>query len=130
MEAFPAFFPLNGARVVIAGDGEGADAKARLLASSPAKVERITGAAAAAGWTERRLRPVGNSSKAATPCYFYCVTKFRQSDRGAASQAAAPALMPALGGPTENGVEMILDSAGRSACATVSAAVCNTAVLG
>ena len=46
MEAFPAFFPLTGARVVIAGEGDGADAKARLLASSPARVERITGAAA------------------------------------------------------------------------------------
>ena len=51
------------------------------------------------------------------------------SDRGAASQAAAPALVPRLGGPTENGVEMILDSAGRSACATVSAAACKTVVL-
>src|ERR1022692_2142111 len=46
MEAFPAFFPLNGARVVIAGEGEGAEAKARLLASSPATVARLTGAAA------------------------------------------------------------------------------------
>jgi precorrin-2 dehydrogenase/sirohydrochlorin ferrochelatase len=46
MEAFPAFFPLTGARVVIAGEGEGADAKARLLAPSPAKLERLTGAAA------------------------------------------------------------------------------------
>jgi precorrin-2 dehydrogenase/sirohydrochlorin ferrochelatase len=46
MEAFPAFFPLSGRRVVIAGEGEGADAKARLLASSPAAVERITGAPA------------------------------------------------------------------------------------
>jgi len=46
MEAFPAFFPLSGRRVVIAGEGEGADAKARLLATSPATVERLTGAAA------------------------------------------------------------------------------------
>jgi precorrin-2 dehydrogenase/sirohydrochlorin ferrochelatase len=46
MEVFPAFFPLKGRRIVIAGEGEGADAKARLLASSPANVERIAGEAA------------------------------------------------------------------------------------
>lgn len=46
MEAFPAFFPLSGRRVVIAGEGEGADAKARLLAGSPATVTRLRGAAA------------------------------------------------------------------------------------
>ena len=46
MEAFPAFFPLRGAKVVIAGEGEGADAKVRLLAGSPASVERLTGDAA------------------------------------------------------------------------------------
>lgn len=48
MEAFPAFFPLKGARVVIAGEGEGAEAKARLLAGSPARLERVRGAAALA----------------------------------------------------------------------------------
>jgi precorrin-2 dehydrogenase/sirohydrochlorin ferrochelatase len=48
VEAFPAFFPLSGRRVVIAGEGEGAEAKARLLASSPATVERVTGGAALA----------------------------------------------------------------------------------
>jgi precorrin-2 dehydrogenase len=46
MEAFPAFFPLAGARVVIAGEGEGAEAKARLLAGSPARLERVRGGAA------------------------------------------------------------------------------------
>lgn len=46
MEAFPAFFPLSGRRVLIAGEGEGAEAKARLLAGSPATVERVTGDAA------------------------------------------------------------------------------------
>jgi precorrin-2 dehydrogenase / sirohydrochlorin ferrochelatase len=46
MEVFPAYFPLKGRRIVIAGEGEGADAKARLLASSPATVERISGEAA------------------------------------------------------------------------------------
>jgi precorrin-2 dehydrogenase/sirohydrochlorin ferrochelatase len=45
MDAFPAFFPLSGARVVIAGDGEGAEAKARLFAGSPAEVVRLTGEA-------------------------------------------------------------------------------------
>src|ERR1700677_4311125 len=43
MESFPAFFPLKGLRVVIAGDGEGAEAKARLLAGSPADLVRLTG---------------------------------------------------------------------------------------
>lgn len=46
MEAFPAFFPLAGRRVVIAGEGEGADAKARLLAGAPATVARLGGEAA------------------------------------------------------------------------------------
>lgn len=48
MEAFPAFFPLSGRRVVIAGEGEGAEAKARLLAGAPATVEWISGDAALA----------------------------------------------------------------------------------
>lgn len=43
MESFPAFFPLKGLRVVIAGDGEGAEAKARLLSGSPAEVMRLRG---------------------------------------------------------------------------------------
>ena len=46
MEAFPAFFPLSGRRVVIAGEGEGAEAKARLLAGSAATLERFAGEAA------------------------------------------------------------------------------------
>jgi precorrin-2 dehydrogenase/sirohydrochlorin ferrochelatase len=45
MDTFPAFFPLAGRRVIIAGDGEGAEAKARLLAGSPATVTRLTGEA-------------------------------------------------------------------------------------
>ena len=48
MEAFPAFFPLSGRRVVIAGEGEGVEAKARLLDGSPATLERITGETALA----------------------------------------------------------------------------------
>jgi precorrin-2 dehydrogenase/sirohydrochlorin ferrochelatase len=48
MEAFPAFFPLTGARVVIAGEGDGADAKARLLKGCPATIQRLRGDAALA----------------------------------------------------------------------------------
>lgn len=43
MDAFPAFFPLKDRKVVVAGSGEGAEAKARLLASSPAKLIRVEG---------------------------------------------------------------------------------------
>ena len=31
MDSFPAFLPLAGRRVVVVGEGEGADAKARLF---------------------------------------------------------------------------------------------------
>lgn len=48
MDVFPAFFPLAGATVVIAGEGAGAQAKARLFESSPARVVRLTGDDAAA----------------------------------------------------------------------------------
>ena len=41
MDAFPAFFPLQGRRVVIAGEGDAADAKARLFDGSPAMVTRL-----------------------------------------------------------------------------------------
>lgn len=43
MDAFPAFFPLAGRTVVIAGEGEAADAKARLFDGSPATVVRLGG---------------------------------------------------------------------------------------
>lgn len=46
MDAFPAFFPLAGRTVAIAGEGEAADAKARLFAGSPATLVRLTGEAA------------------------------------------------------------------------------------
>ncbi len=46
MDAFPAFFPLAGARIVIAGSGAGSDAKARLFEGSPAQVLRLAGEAA------------------------------------------------------------------------------------
>lgn len=43
MDAFPAFFPLAGRKVVVAGTGEAADAKARLFDGSPATLVRLTG---------------------------------------------------------------------------------------
>jgi precorrin-2 dehydrogenase/sirohydrochlorin ferrochelatase len=43
LDTFPAFFPLAGARVVIAGSGEAAQAKARLFEGSPATVVRLEG---------------------------------------------------------------------------------------
>lgn len=46
MDAFPAFFPLTGRTVVIAGVGAGAEAKARLFAGSPARILRIEDEAA------------------------------------------------------------------------------------
>ncbi|MCR5873554.1 siroheme synthase [Phenylobacterium sp. J426] len=42
MDAFPAFFPLAGRTVVIAGEGEAAEAKARLFEGSPATVVRLS----------------------------------------------------------------------------------------
>ncbi|MFN9711746.1 MAG: NAD(P)-dependent oxidoreductase, partial [Alphaproteobacteria bacterium] len=41
MDTFPAFFPLAGRSVAIAGEGEGAEAKARLFVGSPARVVRL-----------------------------------------------------------------------------------------
>jgi precorrin-2 dehydrogenase/sirohydrochlorin ferrochelatase len=46
MDAFPAFFPLAGRSVAVAGEGAAADAKARLFDGSPATVVRLSGAAA------------------------------------------------------------------------------------
>lgn len=46
MEIFPAFFPLAGRIVVVAGSGPAAEAKARLLAGSPARIVRLDGEAA------------------------------------------------------------------------------------
>jgi len=46
MDAFPAFFPLAGRSLVIAGEGEAAEAKVRLFAGSPATIVRLTGAEA------------------------------------------------------------------------------------
>jgi precorrin-2 dehydrogenase/sirohydrochlorin ferrochelatase len=44
MDAFPAFFPLSGKVVVIAGAGEPAQAKVRLFEGSPAAIRRLEGA--------------------------------------------------------------------------------------
>ena len=46
MHAFPAFFPLAGRIVAIAGSGEAAEAKARLFEGSPATLRRLEGEAA------------------------------------------------------------------------------------
>ena len=42
MDAFPAFFPLAGRKVVVAGSGEAAENKARLFDGSPATLVRLT----------------------------------------------------------------------------------------
>lgn len=46
MDAFPAFFPLAGRTVIVAGSGEAAEVKARLFEGSPAQVLRLDGPAA------------------------------------------------------------------------------------
>jgi precorrin-2 dehydrogenase/sirohydrochlorin ferrochelatase len=46
MDAFPAYFPLAGRRVVIAGSGRAAEAKARMFDGSPAVLVRVEGPAA------------------------------------------------------------------------------------
>lgn len=56
MDAFPAFFPLAGRTVVIAGTGAAAEAKVRLFDGSPAKVERLEG--------ERALDPTAYAGAA------------------------------------------------------------------
>jgi siroheme synthase-like protein len=46
LDSFPAYFPLAGRKVVIAGSGEAADNKARLFDGSPATLVRVDGPAA------------------------------------------------------------------------------------
>ena len=41
MDVFPAAFPLQGLRIVVAGDGEAGDAKARLFDGSPCELVRV-----------------------------------------------------------------------------------------
>lgn len=88
MDAFPAFFGLSGRRVVIAGEGEGADARARLLASSPAQVDRIVGPAAfdQAAYAGARLALIAH------PDVGYC-------EQAAAAARAAGALVNVLDHP-------------------------------
>ncbi|THD77984.1 MAG: siroheme synthase [Phenylobacterium sp.] len=43
MDAFPAFFPLTGRTVVVAGSGPAAEAKVRLFDGSPARLVRLEG---------------------------------------------------------------------------------------
>jgi precorrin-2 dehydrogenase/sirohydrochlorin ferrochelatase len=47
MNSFPAYFPLAGKRVIIAGEGEAAEAKARLFDGSPAQILRLDAVAGA-----------------------------------------------------------------------------------
>lgn len=81
MDAFPAFFPLRGARVVIAGDGDPAEAKARLFAGSPAEVIRLDPA--------RALDP-----EAYRGADLIFVASFDAGFRKAAAAAARPAGAP------------------------------------
>jgi precorrin-2 dehydrogenase/sirohydrochlorin ferrochelatase len=74
MDAFPAFFPLAGRIVVIAGSGEAAEAKARLFEGSPARLVRIDGPAATAPET-----------------YAGAILAFVASDDDAFAEAAAAA---------------------------------------
>ncbi|HEY3950017.1 bifunctional precorrin-2 dehydrogenase/sirohydrochlorin ferrochelatase [Phenylobacterium sp.] len=74
MDAFPAFFPLSGKTVVVAGSGEGAAAKLRLFESSPARLKTIDGAEA--------LRP---------DAYAGAVLAFVASDDEAFAEAAVAA---------------------------------------
>lgn len=68
MDAFPAFFPLAGREVGIAGEGEAADAKARLFVGSPARVVRLTAAEALdpASWVGMTLAFVAGDDEAWT----------------------------------------------------------------
>ncbi|MDR6626698.1 NAD(P)-dependent oxidoreductase [Caulobacter segnis] len=66
MDSFPAYFPLAGRKVVIAGSGEPAEAKARLFEGSPAAVVRLEGpeAFAADAYRDAVLVFVGDADEA------------------------------------------------------------------
>ncbi|ADG08577.1 siroheme synthase [Caulobacter segnis] len=66
MDSFPAYFPLAGRKVVIAGSGEPAEAKARLFEDSPATVVRLEGpeAFAADAYRNAVLVFVGDADEA------------------------------------------------------------------
>jgi len=81
MDAFPAFFPLSGKTVVIAGAGEAAEAKARLFEGSPAILRRLEGEAALkpASYAGAALAFVGSADDA-----------FAEAAAGAARAAHVP----------------------------------------
>jgi len=99
MDAFPAFFALAGRTIVIAGKGEGAEAKARLFETSPARLVRLEGAAALVSENYRGclMAFIGDEDEA------YCVaaaTAARQAgalvnvvDRPAHSDFSTPAIV-------------------------------------
>jgi len=58
MDSFPAFIPLKGWRVAIVGDGEAAEAKARLFDGAPAEVVRLDAEAALTAGALARTRLV------------------------------------------------------------------------
>ena len=80
MDAFPAFFPLAGRTVVVAGEGDAAEAKARLFEDSPARLVRIG--------EEKALDP---SAYAAGSLVFICAgdAAFRAKAAGIARAAGA-----------------------------------------
>jgi siroheme synthase-like protein len=80
MDAFPAFFPLAGRTVAIVGDGEPAEAKARLFEGSPARLLRIAAGRALepAAYEDARLAFIAAGDAA-----------FRDAAAGAARQAGA-----------------------------------------
>ncbi|HUO21298.1 MAG TPA: bifunctional precorrin-2 dehydrogenase/sirohydrochlorin ferrochelatase [Caulobacteraceae bacterium] len=76
MHAFPAFFPLSGRTVAIVGEGEAAEAKARLFEGSPADIRRIA----------------ADEGAARVEAYDGCVLVFVcVADDGLAARAAAAA---------------------------------------
>jgi siroheme synthase-like protein len=80
MDAFPAFFPLAGRTVAIVGDGEPAEAKARLFDGSPARLLRIAAdrALEPAAYEDARLVFIAGGD-----------APFREAAAGAARQAGA-----------------------------------------
>ncbi|HLI66400.1 MAG TPA: bifunctional precorrin-2 dehydrogenase/sirohydrochlorin ferrochelatase [Caulobacteraceae bacterium] len=80
MDAFPAFFPLAGKTVVIVGEGEPAEAKARLFAGAPATVVRVA--------VDRALEP---DAYAGASLVFICAgdAAFREQAAHAARAAGA-----------------------------------------
>jgi precorrin-2 dehydrogenase/sirohydrochlorin ferrochelatase len=136
MDAFPAFFPLAGRKVVVVGDGEAADNKARLFDGSPAELVRLTDAQAAdasfagaalvfiASADKALIRKTSDAARAAGAavnvvdhpllCDFYTPAIV---DRGAVVAAVgATGAAPLLAALLRNEIESLLpDGAGRLA---------------